>query len=89
MHKKRFICVENNRGVGAKSTTSLCSPAAVCTLGSKVPKRHKPVSKYTKHMTNYTFYCARVLISVLRSIYLSLSKGENSLTRRLERGLAL
>jgi len=41
MHRKKYeeiyLC-KNNRGVGAKSTTSLCSPAAVCTLGSKVPE---------------------------------------------------
>lgn len=43
----------NNSEVGAKSTASHSVHA-----GPKSLKRHKSVSKYTKHMTKHTFYCA-------------------------------
>lgn len=70
---KRFICVETTKWWGLNPRPHSVLLLLCAHWGPKSPKRHKPVSKYTKHMTNYTFYCERVLISALRSIYLSLS----------------
>lgn len=76
---KVYLC-RNNR-VRTKSIASLCSLAAVCTLGSKVPETSQACKQiYQTHDKLYILLC--------KSAYL-LSQRWNSLTRRLARGPVL
>jgi len=54
---KRFICVKTTEGWGLNPRPRSVLLPLCAHWGPKSPKRHKPVSKYNKHMTLYILLC--------------------------------